>query len=509
MTALLLAGLVLTGCTGADGPDDATDSPTPSPAATTPGGSPTATPEESPSPEASPTPALGASCTNSELGVTVAYPEEWRTNDGDVLPSCSLFDPDPIDLEPATEIPPDLAVTLQGSDRQFATHADATDEPGTREIERRETTVDGRDAVAMLLEATEDAPLLEPGTRLYRWVIDLGVDEMTVVSTLLVVTYDQGEPAFDEKRRVLDAMVRSLDLDAKAEGDQQAALDAGTAIALGSTQQLSGVAVIDVTDGSVVRELTGEIGQGSSSLDWVPSRGIVLFARTVTAARTEIVEVPLDGGEPRVLDLGYAVDATDDGQRLAVARRDPEDDERIELVVREGEQVLGTWTARSTSSLPAEPDHLALSPDGSRLAFDVRFEDGTSAFVLDVEEAADGDLFDVARAVEPREEDGAMSSRPFWLDGRLGMVLGCCSTPGLDTWTAALVDASTEEVTRELFEVTRGVGSIDVATDGQGILLTLSHEAFGDRGPAAPDTLLRWDAAGEPVEVAEGLAVAW
>lgn len=111
--------------------------------------------------------------------------------------------------------------------------------------------------------------------------------------------------------------------------------------------------------------------------------------------------------------------------------------------------------------------------------------------------------------MQPRDEDGVLPSRPFWLDGQLGMVLGCCSIPGLDTWTAALVDASTEEVTRELFAVTRGIGSIDVAADDQGILLSLSHGAFGDRGPVGPDTLLSWDGTGEPTEVTEGLVAAW
>ena len=226
LTTLGLALLLATGCTDAEAPDEAAPSPT-ADASPTDGPSPTADPSPSadgsptaePSPTTEPSPtagdglALGASCTNDELGVTVDHPRDWATNDGEVLPACSVFDPGPIDLEPNTEIPRDLAVLLQGSDRQFATYADAGDEPGTRVLERRETTVGGHDAVAMLLEATEDAPLLEPGIRLYRWVIDLGVDEMTAVSTLLAVTYDEGEPAFEEKRRILDAMVQDIEFD--------------------------------------------------------------------------------------------------------------------------------------------------------------------------------------------------------------------------------------------------------------------------------------------------------
>ena len=225
-TTLVLALLLATGCTGAQAPDEAAPSPT-ADASPTGDASPTAEPsptadasptaEPSPTTEPSPTAgdeqALGASCTNDELGLTVDYPRDWSTNDGGVLAACSLFDPGPIDVEPNTEIPRDLAVVLHGSDRQYATYADAGDEPGTRQLERRETTVAGHDAVAMLLEATEDAPLLEPGTRLYRWVVDLGVDEMTAVSTMLAVTYDEGEPDFEEKRRILDAMVQGIEFD--------------------------------------------------------------------------------------------------------------------------------------------------------------------------------------------------------------------------------------------------------------------------------------------------------
>ena len=232
LAVLSLAALALTGCASGDEPDPAaspsqseTPSPTPgeTPADDTPDddesepdASPSPTPSDdvTPSPTATPgdEPSLAASCTNSELGVTIAYPDGWSTNDGDVLPACSVFDPEPFELEENTEIPLELAVVVQGSDRQFATYADAGDQPGSRELERREATVDGHDAVAMLLEATEDAPLLEPGTRLYRWVIDTGVDEMTAVSTLLLVSYDRGEPAFDQKRRTLDAMVEQLEL---------------------------------------------------------------------------------------------------------------------------------------------------------------------------------------------------------------------------------------------------------------------------------------------------------
>ena len=289
-------------------------------------------------------------------------------------------------------------------------------------------------------------------------------------------------------------------------------LQPGEAVALGRSGELSGVGVIRTDDGTVLRELTTEVGQGASSLDWVPGRDVVLWSRVVTAARSEIVEMPLSGGQPRVLDVGDAVDATDDGDRLAVARRVMTEGglETREVEVREGAEVLGTWTIGRGDDLPATPGHLALSADGTRLALDVRHEDGTSVLLVDLAQAPrQGALEDVARPVEPREDEGAMARRPFWVDGRLGVVLGCCGLPEHDEWTAVLVDAATGEVTDELVSLDRAVGTVDVAADGRGILLSTTHDVLGASAAPGPDVLLRWDGEGPPVEVAEGLVAAW
>lgn len=90
----------------------------------------------------------------------------------------------------------------------------------------------------------------------------------------------------------------------------------------------------------------------------MPGRNVALYSRVVTASRSEVVEVPLDGtAAPHVLDVGYAVDATDDGARIAVVRRRLREGggSTIELEARTDGQVLATWTTRSTDELPAEP----------------------------------------------------------------------------------------------------------------------------------------------------------
>jgi hypothetical protein len=47
--------------------------------------------------------------------------------------------------------------------------------------------------------------LHDRGIRSYQYVVDLGDTSM------IAVTYDVGEPAFERKRQVLDAMMATLD----------------------------------------------------------------------------------------------------------------------------------------------------------------------------------------------------------------------------------------------------------------------------------------------------------
>lgn len=461
---------------------------------------------------------LGATCANPQLGYEIDYPAGWTINSGEMLPPCSLFDPTSADVEPGTEIPPSIAVAIRGSDLPFDLLATPTSDVqnGIEMIERTQTAVDGRDAVTVFFEAIQESPLLEPGTRGYRYLVDLGDPEpIAAVSTLVAVVYDVGDTGFDHKREVLDAMMDSLRFTDATAASPRTALTDGQAVALGFSETLTGLAVIDVSDGEVVRELPGALGEGASSLDYMPGRNVALYSRVVTTARSEIVEVPLDGTvPPHVLDVGYAVDAIDDGERVAVARRRLREGggATVELEIRtDDDQVLASWTTRSTDELPAEPANLSWSPDGTRLAFDVRFEDGVSTFLIDVADAApQGELFDIAHPVEPQEEQGAMASRPFWLpDGRFGLVLGCCNLPGLDTWSFVLVDPDSGKVTETLFEVDRGVGPVDVHSEQPRLLFTLSHDAFGDRGAPQPDRLMRWQS-GQPSEIDQELQdAAW
>jgi hypothetical protein len=187
---VMLVGLVglllLSACTLEDVPDDVLPSPT-------------AEPEETPTPDADDE--LTAQCTNPD-GFTVSYPEGWSTNETteDALPPCSLFDPQTVDTGDALEVPADIALFL----RIEAVAFDATEDDVTVDVvDRSELTVNGHTAVREETEATGDGMFPE-GTRSTMYRVDLGEQ------TFIAVTRDEGDPAYEVKQQVLDAMIDTL-----------------------------------------------------------------------------------------------------------------------------------------------------------------------------------------------------------------------------------------------------------------------------------------------------------
>jgi hypothetical protein len=178
LALFVAASLVLAGC--ADGDDDATG-----------GDTPTTTEPDPPS---------WVECSNDDEGFTVEHPPDWETNDGSVMSRCSLFDPEPIEVEPATEIPLDIAVTITVEPTEPDRILDAA---GAEELSREESTVDGREAVRQETRATGDA-LAPEGTLTTRWVVTL--DDGALVAR----THDVGEPPYEESQAVLDQMVGDL-----------------------------------------------------------------------------------------------------------------------------------------------------------------------------------------------------------------------------------------------------------------------------------------------------------
>ena len=149
---------------------------------------------------------LAEHCTDAETGMAIDYPTGWHTNDGAVLPTCRLFDPQRITIESGTEIPLGIDVSIQVSDASLTSFTRTRRD--SRLIDVSHTTVAGHPAVTVTREGTGGA-LLAKGQEVYRWVVDLG-DRRLVAST-----YEVGQQrSFARRRGVLDAMVATMDLPA-------------------------------------------------------------------------------------------------------------------------------------------------------------------------------------------------------------------------------------------------------------------------------------------------------
>lgn len=205
---LLLTLLLLVGCqNGQDGasapttPATAQPSPTPTVTATAATPSPTATAVPT---DADPT-ADWVRCENEQDGYSVAHPPAWETNQGSVLPACSLFDPDDVEVERGTEIPFDIAVAIRVEPVEMERIAETGS--AEEELDREDATVDGREAVRREVESTGEA-LRPAGLRSTLWLVAIDDDQ-----TLVAVTHDAGDPEYGDKQEVLDRMVESLQLD--------------------------------------------------------------------------------------------------------------------------------------------------------------------------------------------------------------------------------------------------------------------------------------------------------
>lgn len=139
-------------------------------------------------------------CTNPAAGYTLAYPREWHTNTGEVLPVCSLFHPDDFEVPERTET---TGVAISVSREPVAFEFVTGEQPGRRELLEEETTVAEHPAVRLEYVATGEA-LLPEGTPVYEYLVDL--DGETLIATLRGL----GSLDFEASKDVLDGMMESL-----------------------------------------------------------------------------------------------------------------------------------------------------------------------------------------------------------------------------------------------------------------------------------------------------------
>lgn len=144
-----------------------------------------------------------AECVNEAESYSVQYPADWHVNTEGVLGSCSLFDPDPIEVPRDSEIPLEIAVIIDVESIPFT--AATGDVLGRRDLVRERTTVAGREAMRIEAESTGEG-LYDRGIRSYQVFVDLGD------RTMIAATYDVGSLDFERKRRLLDLMMETLEL---------------------------------------------------------------------------------------------------------------------------------------------------------------------------------------------------------------------------------------------------------------------------------------------------------
>jgi hypothetical protein len=176
--------LVLAACGSGGGADDSPDA----------GGA------GEPSPPAA---AEWASCTNEVDGWTAEYPDDWHTNEGELIADCRLFDPEPVALDADDgTLPPDAAVQMWVN-AILTDFEEFVDDPLVEERDRRQVTVDGRPGFRLEVEEREEG-MVPAGTRSVRYVVDLGQ------RAFLAVSHDVGEPPFAQKVEALDAMMERI-----------------------------------------------------------------------------------------------------------------------------------------------------------------------------------------------------------------------------------------------------------------------------------------------------------
>jgi hypothetical protein len=171
--------------------------------ATTAAEAPPAAPKPAvPQPAAQPL-ALSQRCTNDPQGFTVSYPAGWHTNSGEVIPACSAFDPEPVQVPAQSEMPFDIAIVIGmqhvpfvrvGGDPQFE-----------RVLSSERLTVAGRQALRAEVEATGEG-LADRGMRTLRYTIDLGGGRSLIAST------NRTDASYERDKEILARMLETIEI---------------------------------------------------------------------------------------------------------------------------------------------------------------------------------------------------------------------------------------------------------------------------------------------------------
>jgi hypothetical protein len=144
-------------------------------------------------------------CSNPVGRYSIVYPSTWTTNTGNAVEPCRFFHPSPFEVLPHSEEPL-VAVSVKREPMTLESFVQGNTGSSYEVLQQEKLTLAGRPAVRLELRATEESPLLPPGTREYVYAIGDG-DSVVRASTLAVRGLD-----YPGNQAVLDEMVRSLEL---------------------------------------------------------------------------------------------------------------------------------------------------------------------------------------------------------------------------------------------------------------------------------------------------------
>lgn len=140
-------------------------------------------------------------------GFTLSAPADWETNEGEVVPACTMFSPEPFEVEEGTDAR--VAPITAYIDPVAFSEAAA---PREGRVEDRAVTVaGGRQAVRLSYEIG-DGGLYPEDTPITVYMVDVQ-PELGEPATLFVDTVGVGDFEYETNRAVLDRMFRTLELD--------------------------------------------------------------------------------------------------------------------------------------------------------------------------------------------------------------------------------------------------------------------------------------------------------
>lgn len=272
------------------------------------------------------------------------------------------------------------------------------------------------------------------------------------------------------------------------------------------------VVVLDPATGEEVRELLADVAVGdpaSNDLAVTPdgSAAFVGVPAEDPDGASEIVRVPVAGGEPETVAQGSMPAISPDGRTLAYVRfEEPADADQPGLPqpVLVLHDLGSDEQTRLTRTQPFHfiPD-VAWTADGAQVVFTAG-EIYTGLYAID----RDAESLDEARRLGPdvEAEGDTTSWGPVAAlgDGRLAVVETCCDVPREERWHVITVGVAEGDDRGSLTPADRlEVTHLDEDAAAERLLMVV---AGGPEG----GSLLRWDGSGEPEPIAEGvIAAAW